>query len=1203
MSISPIAFDDVYPQTVIANIGINSANIPYSVFTNDYTGTPAVTTIASFTQPAHGVVTMVTSGATAGRFTYEPTAGYTGGDSFTYTLTNAVGSSVGTVNLTVAAPVIWFVNPTAPVSGTTGTLANPFKTVAEAVAAIGTNTGQRIFLYTGSQSTAVPLKSSGWLVGQGAVGTSFDTVMGITPGSGANARPAINGTRPTIGVSSGTGVTLATGNNVQGLNVTNSNGSGITGSAVGTLTLADFDVTVTGGSALSLTTSGTVTATGADNDLTSTNGTALNVNAVTIGGAGLTFKSISAGAGSNIGIVLENTGGSGGLTVTGTGTTAGSGGTISGKSGGDITSGSAVPLALNGARTGCGVFLLNAASVSLSNMTLQNFSNFGIFGRNVNGFSLTGTTINTTSGFNGDNVGQDEASAGFDGLTGTVAITNCTISNAVEHNMRVTNQSGTIDSLNIKGTTFAQASVPGSPAGGNGLLITMQGTSVLTNASVSGCTFRNNFSNGVLVNTENTSRIGLDNATSSATVGFTMASSTFDDNNIAIQFGQFNSSDLTVDIQGNTIVNDGRRATSGPGSTSHAIIVGSSAIAQAGSTLNARIDGNIIGSSSFAGSGSSIGSGIRAIVQGLTTGKILVNNNTIREAPSGFGMELNFLGPQDDAGTVPVSDITVTNNNVDHRNLPFAPGSSDFPLPAIYLNGDNQGGAAGAPTVRSQVTGNTVPTSGSSFNFLGTWIEVYEYTGSTPGILQLVDVAPGSANATAELTSHNTGTASANAEVSLIAGPITVPPDLTPLPLLFAPAEVANFGLDTPRSAFDAIAWTEKVQDLTDAATVPLNKPAQSFFALLTQADLDALVAVARERWEATGLTGAQLATLRRLEFAVADLPGWYLGEAGGDRIRVDNNAGGNGWFIGATAEDDAQFATKTSATRRYTDPASAPAGRIDLLTALLHEMGHALGLDDTYVATGSRQPDVWLPDQRRAPPAAAARRRRRAGLGRLRSPTRRAKPFPRCAGEPRHAASGQEGEDCLLSHDRTDHGQPAIDLEPGRDQRRQLQQCERGRCGRRQRTNDHLLGIAPTFTSANSTTFTVGTAGNFNVAANGAPGPTFSFTGTLPTGVTLSAAGVLSGTPAAGTGGTYPITITANNGIAPNAMQSFTLTVNQPAAITSVGSTTFTVGTNGNFQLYGLRFPGIVYLYEHRRGLAQRRHAQPRWSAQRDSR
>ena len=66
----------------------------------------------------------------------------------------------------------------------------------------------------------------------------------------------------------------------------------------------------------------------------------------------------------------------------------------------------------------------------------------------------------------------------------------------------------------------------------------------------------------------------------------------------------------------------------------------------------------------------------------------------------------------------------------------------------------------------------------------------------------------------------------------------------------------------------------------------------------------------------------------------------------------------------------------------------------------------------------------------------------------------------------------------------------------------------------------------APATTSANNATFTVGTAGTFTVTATGFPAPTFTKTGALPSGVTLSAAGVLSGTPAAGTGGTYPITM-----------------------------------------------------------------------------
>ncbi|HUD17233.1 MAG TPA: choice-of-anchor Q domain-containing protein, partial [Acidimicrobiales bacterium] len=86
----------------------------------------------------------------------------------------------------------------------------------------------------------------------------------------------------------------------------------------------------------------------------------------------------------------------------------------------------------------------------------------------------------------------------------------------------------------------------------------------------------------------------------------------------------------------------------------------------------------------------------------------------------------------------------------------------------------------------------------------------------------------------------------------------------------------------------------------------------------------------------------------------------------------------------------------------------------------------------------------------------------------------------------------------------------------------------------------------APTITSATSGTFTVGTAGSFEVTASGSPAPTFSETGVLPDGVTLAGDGLLSGTPDPTTGGSYPITIGATNGVSPDATQAFTLTVDE---------------------------------------------------------
>ena len=93
-------------------------------------------------------------------------------------------------------------------------------------------------------------------------------------------------------------------------------------------------------------------------------------------------------------------------------------------------------------------------------------------------------------------------------------------------------------------------------------------------------------------------------------------------------------------------------------------------------------------------------------------------------------------------------------------------------------------------------------------------------------------------------------------------------------------------------------------------------------------------------------------------------------------------------------------------------------------------------------------------------------------------------------------------------------------------------------------------VGQAPAITSANGTTFTVGTAGSFTVTATGFPAPTLTETGTLPTGVTFvdngNGTATLAGTPGAGTaaGSPYTLTITAANGFLPNATQSFTLTV-----------------------------------------------------------
>src|SRR5205814_1824943 len=80
------------------------------------------------------------------------------------------------------------------------------------------------------------------------------------------------------------------------------------------------------------------------------------------------------------------------------------------------------------------------------------------------------------------------------------------------------------------------------------------------------------------------------------------------------------------------------------------------------------------------------------------------------------------------------------------------------------------------------------------------------------------------------------------------------------------------------------------------------------------------------------------------------------------------------------------------------------------------------------------------------------------------------------------------------------------------------------------------VVGQAPAFTSADHATFTVGANGTFSVTTTGYPAPSIVRTGdALPSGVTFAAlgngTGILSGTPAAHSGGAYELVFTASNG------------------------------------------------------------------------
>jgi hypothetical protein len=114
----------------------------------------------------------------------------------------------------------------------------------------------------------------------------------------------------------------------------------------------------------------------------------------------------------------------------------------------------------------------------------------------------------------------------------------------------------------------------------------------------------------------------------------------------------------------------------------------------------------------------------------------------------------------------------------------------------------------------------------------------------------------------------------------------------------------------------------------------------------LTQASLAPVFEEALSRWTATGLVDGLSGRLAGLEVRIADLPGSALGETDGETLYIDVDAAGHGWFVDPTPGDDREFTETLSAARLDADAGGPADGRMDLLTVLLHEVGHVVGLD-----------------------------------------------------------------------------------------------------------------------------------------------------------------------------------------------------------------------------------------------------------------
>jgi hypothetical protein len=478
--------------------------------------------------------------------------------------------------------------------------------------------GSGVISYAGSVSNSAALS----VHVTGRTGGSLTLSGDINPGApaaGVDVSSNNGGASVTFGggtkrIASGTGV---------GVNIANNAGAAVS------FTGGGLSVTSTTGTAVLATGGGTVTVTGSNNTAASTGGVALKVDNTIIGPAGLTFRSISADGGSN-GIVLVSTGSNGGLTVTGDGSTSGSGGTIQNMTGGD------------GSTDGTGVHLDRTTGTSLGYMNLSNHTNYAVRGLSASNFSLNRVRI---TGTNGDNDAAGEGSVVLTELSGTNSITRSFISGGVKDNVHVENTSATLTSLSLSQDSVQDNS---SSTGNYGVAILARSSAQMT-VSVGSSFFKGNRAQALRADAGATAAIAI------TASGNTFVAGAPNQGTRGIDLTATADAQVTYDVDANRVGTDG--VTNQPLSNT-----GINVFADNRSTMTGKVRNNTIWN---AGLGIS-GQGIRVFVNDTANIRANVSGNTIANVGLDNGLLVEASGadtqvPPAGTGTV---DIGLSGNTV-----------------------------------------------------------------------------------------------------------------------------------------------------------------------------------------------------------------------------------------------------------------------------------------------------------------------------------------------------------------------------------------------------------------------------------------------------------------------------------------------------------------------------------------------------------
>ena len=425
------------------------------------------------------------------------------------------------------------------------------------------------------------------------------------------------------------------------------------------------------------------------NDVTTGTAIAVDIDSTTIDTDGVTFRSVSANGAVN-GIVVEDTGSTAGFAVTGDGGTAGSGGTIQ-------------------STTGDGVRLIATDFASLEWMNITASGGNGIYGTDLDGFSLRDTTL-TNNGNAVDEGGlrfadTDPVNPSVNGVTGTAVLENVTLDypaagNFGEHHVEIINISGSLD-LTMTGSTLRNTN-NSTVIGADAFLAEFRNTAT-AGLDFSTSTFHNNFTDGLQI-------VAIDSSDVEVVIGSAGNGNTFTDNERAVNLSNATNADLTFEVVDNDIT----------GNNGNSLNIVSVSTATNAAELKGSVDGNRIGTSGVANSGSASGHAIQLDLRGNVDSHISVDGNTIRE--------VNLRGINYDA-RLGAGDLEaeIINNNIDDAFDGIEMRTRDGHNLCTVISGN---------TV-TNVTGN----------------DAYHIRESDP----THNVATAEASATAQVTNNNTG--------------------------------------------------------------------------------------------------------------------------------------------------------------------------------------------------------------------------------------------------------------------------------------------------------------------------------------------------------------------------------------------------------------------------------------------------------------